>query len=83
LNGLVSVRPFYLYNTIYVHVKTKREEVIEIKPGYFDLWIKEPAERGLANKKVLEILRMHLNTNREMKIVSRHYHPKKMVSISE
>lgn len=71
----------YIHAT--VHTKTKKEEVVENKPGYFDVWIKEPAERGLANKKVLELLRNHLKIKGQMKIVSGHHHPKKMISIDE
>jgi len=72
-----------MYIHVTVHTKTKKEYVINLKTGYFEVWIKEPAERGLANKKVLEVLRNHLKIKGQMKIVSGHHHPKKMISIEE
>jgi hypothetical protein len=70
-----------MYIQVTVHTKTKKEEVLEVKPGYFEIWIREPAERGLANKKVLELIKKHLKFEGQIKIVSGHHHPKKMISI--
>lgn len=70
-----------MYIRVTVHSKTKKEKVVENKPGYFEVWIKESPVRGMANKKIIELIRQYLDIKGEIKIVSGHHHPKKMLSI--
>ena len=70
-----------MYIHVTVHVNSKKDKISILKPGYFEAWVKEPAERGLANKKVLELVRRELKVGGQMKIVSGHHHPKKMIAI--
>ncbi|MGM0629254.1 MAG: DUF167 domain-containing protein [Patescibacteria group bacterium] len=41
---------------IKVHPGSKREELKELGEGKYELWIKDPARRGSANRRVKEIV---------------------------
>lgn len=72
-----------MYIHVIVHSRSNREEIVETKTGYYDIWVREPAERGLANKKVVELIRHHLNCTGRISIINGHHHPKKLISIED
>ena len=46
--------------------------------------VKEPAERGLANERVIEMVREYLKVyNKDVRIVSGHHSPGKIIKIEE
>jgi uncharacterized protein (TIGR00251 family) len=60
----------------------KKEEIIESDKGSFVMHIREPAERNLANKRMLEILRKYF-PGREIRIINGHHSPQKLISIED
>ncbi len=44
-----------------VHPKSKRPKILAKSKDAYEIWIKEPAERGLANKAAIAILAKELN----------------------
>lgn len=39
-----------------VHPSARREEILRKAPDHYEVWIREPAERGLANQAALKML---------------------------
>lgn len=72
----------HMYIKVRVIAGARKEEVTEKGPDSFVFKLKEPAERNLANKRVLEILRERY-PNREVKIINGHHSPAKLISIDD
>ncbi len=73
---------------MYIQVKAKTgqriESITETKPGRFEISIKEKPERGLANKRILEIVRGHFSTvAKNVKIINGHHTKTKLIKIEE
>lgn len=70
---------------MYLHVKVtpnnKREEILIEKENYWKISVKEPNERNLANKRVLEILREHYPNSKQIRIINGHTSPSKLFSL--
>lgn len=54
--------PDPLFIKIKVHAGSKKEAIVQKTADSFEIWVKEPAERNLANRAALELL------GRELKI---------------
>ncbi len=71
---------------IKINVKTgaKKESVKKISDDKLEISVKEPAEKGLANERVLELVREHLKEYnvKEVRLVSGHHSPHKIISVS-
>lgn len=71
---------------MYIHVRvfpgSKKEEIIQKTDDHFEFKIKEKAERGEANKKVLDIVRQIFPNAREIKIINGHHSPSKLLSVN-
>ncbi|MCB9805593.1 DUF167 domain-containing protein [Candidatus Nomurabacteria bacterium] len=71
---------------MYIHIKvttnSKKESVIEIDKDHFDISVKEPAERNRANDRVIEIIREKFPDAKQIKIVSGHHSPSKLLSVN-
>lgn len=67
---------------IYVKVKvgSKKEKIKEKTPGHFEIDVCQKAERGEANKRILEILSSHFKTKKIM-LVNGHRKPSKIFEI--
>ena len=66
-----------------VRTDSKREFVREEKDGFL-VAVAVPPERGLANDRVLELLRKHLGpSKRVIKIESGHHSPHKVILIED
>ncbi len=71
-----------MYLKVRVHPGAKREEVVEKPDGSLEIWTRAPAERGLANRRVLEIVRERSgNPPGGVALVSGHTSPSKIVRV--
>lgn len=69
-----------MYLKIKVTVDSKAERVEKISDEEWKVWTKKPAERNLANERVLELVREEY-PGEPVRIVSGHHSPSKIVSI--
>jgi uncharacterized protein YggU (UPF0235/DUF167 family) len=72
---------------MYIHIKAftgqKKEEVLERKPGYFDVFVREKPEQNQANRKIIELIALHFKVpNSSVRMVSGHQKPSKILSIN-
>ncbi len=71
-----------MYIKVKAIVGAKKEKIIKKSEDRFEISVKEPAERNLANKKILELVRDYFKVyNGNIKIVSGHRSPSKIISI--
>lgn len=70
------------YLKVRVHPGAKAEKVAEKLDGSLEIWTRAPAERGLANKRVIEIVRERLGDPAGgVRLVSGHTSPSKIVRV--
>ncbi len=71
---------------MYVHVKVKpnakKENVSDLRPGYLEISVREKAERGQANKRVMELLMIRFGT-KNIRLINGHDSPSKLFSIGD
>ncbi|MDD1444382.1 DUF167 family protein [Dolichospermum sp. ST_sed3] len=81
---------------MYIKVKAKagakKESVVQKTADHFEISVKEPAERNLANKRIIVLIRDFVNNNlndkksgqvyNSVRIVSGHHSPSKIISIN-
>jgi len=73
-----------MYIKVKVTTGAKKEKIVEKSKDHFEIFVKEPAERNLANKRVIELLRDYLNVyNVDIRIVSGHHSPSKIISLDK
>ena len=70
----------------YIHAKVvanARKEIITKKnEDHFEIWVKEKAERNMANNKVLELVAKHFKIPvSKVRIVNGHHHPSKLLIV--
>jgi uncharacterized protein len=71
-----------MYIKVKVKAGAKKESFIKKSDDHFEISVKEPAERGLANARVVELVREHLKVyNKDVRIVSGHHSPGKIISL--
>ena len=70
-----------MYIHVKAHPKSKKEMVEKLKEDYFEIWVKEPAEKNLANKKIIEVLKNHFSESKSVRIISGHHSPSKLFSV--
>ena len=71
-----------MYIKVKVTAGAKKEKFVKKTKDHFDVSVKEPAERNLANKKVVELVRDYFKVyNGEVRIVSGHHSPSKIINI--
>jgi uncharacterized protein (TIGR00251 family) len=72
-----------------MHIKVKviagakKEKVFHKSKDALEIEIKEPAEEGMANKKVLQLLRKEFAGYGTIKIIHGHHSPNKIISIEK
>jgi uncharacterized protein YggU (UPF0235/DUF167 family) len=72
----------YVYIKVLVHAGAKREKVRRISLTKFEVSVTEPAERNLANRRVLSIIAEANNVGvGKVKIISGHHSPSKMLVV--
>lgn len=73
---------------MYIKVKVlpgaKKDELKAAGPNRYEVKIKAPAERGLANEAVLELLAAHLKLPlSHLRLISGHHERSKLISVKE
>lgn len=70
------------------HIKVKvypdqtKEEIVKNADDSYDLYIREPAKKGMANRRVLSILNEQITPKpKKIKIVSGHISPSKIIEV--
>ncbi|MFA6006874.1 MAG: DUF167 domain-containing protein [Candidatus Paceibacterota bacterium] len=71
---------------MYIHVKVtpgaKADRVTKVSSDKYEMWVREKAERNLANKKVTELLARTLGVEEKLvRLISGHTSPSKLFSI--
>jgi uncharacterized protein YggU (UPF0235/DUF167 family) len=70
---------------MYIHVKVvagaKAEKVEAIDETHLAVWVREPAERNLANNRIIELVRERFPAAGKIRIVSGHHSPSKLLSV--
>lgn len=73
-----------MYISVRVVAGAKEERVEALPKGRLKIWVKAPAERNLANKRVHELVALHLQVPRaKVRLISGHTSPSKMFSVDD
>lgn len=71
---------------MYLHLKVtteaKKEEIRKVSKDHYEIAVREPAERNLANARILEIL-SRLFPNKPIKIINGHHSPSKLIVVED
>ncbi len=71
-----------MYIKVHVVAGAKKELVTKRGPDSYDISVREPAERNLANRRVLELVARELGLSvGKVRIVSGHHSPSKILSV--
>ncbi len=71
-----------MYVRVRVVAGAKKEKVERVREDHFDIAVKEPAERNLANGRVREIIADAFGVSvSSVRIVSGHHSPSKIMSV--
>lgn len=71
-----------MYVRVSVIPKAKREHFEEIGSGSFSASVKEPAERNLANRRVVQLVAGHFGVSPvNVRVVSGHRSPRKILDV--
>jgi uncharacterized protein YggU (UPF0235/DUF167 family) len=70
----------------YIHVKVtagaKKESWRKKSEDHFEIWVKEKAERNIANARVLELVAEHFEVPvTRVRIINGHRHPSKLIMV--
>ena len=71
-----------MYIKVRVIAGAKREVVDQESADHFKVSVKEPAERNLANSRILEIFRMKF-PGKNVQIINGHHSPSKLLAIDD
>ncbi|MDO8474081.1 MAG: DUF167 domain-containing protein [bacterium] len=73
-----------MYVKVRVIAGAKKEFIEEVSAGHFKLSVREPAERNLANRRVVELVAAHYKLPpKQVRIISGHTSPSKILSIPD
>ncbi len=73
-----------MYVKVCVIAGAKKESVEEVSAGHFKISVKEPAERNLANRRIVELVAAHYKIPpKQARIISGHTSPSKILSIPD
>lgn len=70
----------HMYIKIHIYPDSKQDELEVINESLYKIKVRAPAERGLANSSMLDLLHQK-HPGKQIKIVSGHLHPHKIVNI--
>ena len=71
-----------MYIRVKVYAGLKKESFKEKGKDSFEVAVKEPAERNLANNRVLELVADHYGVKKnKIRIISGHHHQSKILSL--
>ncbi len=66
-----------------VITESTKEKIVKKSADSFVISVKEPAERNMANKKVLELVRKYFNVYNKVRIVNGHHSQSKIISLEK
>lgn len=73
-----------MYIKVRVIAGAKKESIEEVSAGYLKISVKEPAERNLANRRIVELVAAHYKIPpKQARIISGHTSPSKILSIPD
>lgn len=73
-----------MYLSVRVVAGAKEEKVEELKAGRLRIWVREPAKQNLANRRVRQLVAVHLHTPlAKVRLISGHASPAKLFSVGE
>lgn len=73
-----------MYIKVRAKTKQKKESVKQTSPDHLEISVKEPAERNLANERIIEMVRDHFKVyNGVVRIVSGHHSPSKILDVDK
>lgn len=73
-----------MYVKVRVIAGAKKEMAEEVSAGHFKMSVKEPAERNLANRRIIELVAAHYKLPpKRVRIISGHTSPSKILSIPD
>ena len=73
-----------MYVKVRVIAGAKKETVEEVSAGHFKISVREPAERNLANRRIVELVAAHYKrAAKQVHIISGHTSPSKILSIPD
>ena len=82
--SIFSLNLLHMYIKLKVTTGAKKEKIIKKSEDHFDISVKEPAERNMANKRVVELVRDYFKVyNGDVRIVSGHHSPSKIISLDK
>lgn len=71
-----------MYVRVSVTPNAKREDLVRVSDTEFEVSVREPAERNLANRRVVEVVAAHYRVSSgAVRIISGHRSPRKMLSV--
>jgi len=73
-----------MYVKVRVIAGAKKELFQPVSAGHFKISVKEPAERNLANRRIVELVAAHYKLQpKQVHIISGHTSPSKILSIPD
>lgn len=73
-----------MYIKVKVVPESKKDEIKAVGPNRYEVKVKAPAERGLANEAVISLLAKHLKLpSSHFRLISGHHERSKMFSVRE
>lgn len=64
--------------------KSKQDKIEKISADTWRIYVREPAERNLANKRILELVAKELSLEiKQIKLISGHQSPNKILSLPD
>lgn len=71
-----------MYVKVKVFAGTRKQQVKEVGENRYEIHVKEPAERNMANSRVIELVaELYKISPKAVKIFSGHHSPSKLLSI--
>jgi len=70
-----------MYIKVKVNTNSNKEEFKKISDTHFEVWVKEKAERNMANQKVVELVRQYFKSAGDVRIISGHHSPSKILNV--
>lgn len=73
-----------MYVKVKVTPEAKRESITRVSKDHYEIAVKEPAERNMANKRVRELVARHFKVPiGKVRLISGHHSPSKIFSIED
>lgn len=71
-----------MYIRVKVTASARKEELKQTSSDHFEIKVKEPAERNLANTRVIELLSIHFGLPKgKIRIINGHQHTTKLLVV--